>query len=553
MRYARVGICWFGLMSGLSVGCASDIATDDDPDVLTDEELKGPDATAFRTAKSELRDVENALREMDENHARLNGELRKLGPALTAKQREDYQRKFYEQADVKEDARKVDQQAEQAEKAVNALTKNEALLKKIMKGSPALNASEVAAKKEDIYDAYKTLAKTSSSDGACVFGNAILSGDAKYAGLASKKSKVEQEIVVPACTRKFVYKLAEGKTVEIALSEFASVGGEVYGAAKEVAKHLKGEQVTQPPSQIARFHSALNAAASLYGAGAEAANGNYKQALLDIAKDSPTLIQGAADAASVYRVVVRGGKPLADISKFTGALSGGIQLFTSTIAIANDLEDLDDKSDKFRLAGDLVGAAGGALVLVGAAAGITVPVLALSSAIALAARWLAAKELNDAEKKDRNFILPKLGLPESVKNTLLKPNTTAIKNLTAAGFTPEQFQSVMNQSSTVLSSEYGNSGINVPTRDFSGFPRLIKTLRWEKTSNAFDLVMKLLTNGDGLSNVRWVLFWTDGNQRISDGRAAYVAFLDDEAKRYGFTTDDRAFPYATLRSFVADK
>jgi hypothetical protein len=377
--------------------------------------------------------------------------------------------RFYQLPGVMKDYAALNRQATEAAVAIEKVMGNAALREKILKGS----YDGVVATKEDIYDAYKTLARTTASGSACAFGNAILDGAPELAALKSKLSKVEEEIVVPACTRTFAKAVSNGKDVDISLKELASTGGSVKSAIVAVQKARSANVIAEsaPKGTPQRLFAALQAAATLASVGKDASQGHYADAIRKMAMGSPQLITGTRDAVSVYRVVVHGGEALKDVSGFTGRLSGGLLVLTSTMAIGEDLKDLDETSDKVKLAGDCVAAAGGMLLLAGAST-VGAPIVALSSAVLLTSKFLKARELDQAEKRDRSAILPGMGLHPRVLAVLLSPNNAAISRLSSAGLSAAQLQKLMREHPILL------DGANALDFRFVGYDSVAKSLGW---------------------------------------------------------------------------
>jgi hypothetical protein len=466
-KLSSLAIAVAALTLSLVTGCSE--ASSDEASAVDEAELMGADAQAFLKAKNELEDVKRALHEVDDDDARLARVLGKIGPAFETAERAQYVAAFYKMPGVAKDYATLNRQATKAAMAIEKVMANKALREKILKGS----YDGVVATKDDIYDVYKTLARTTASASACAFGSAILDGAPELAALKGKQSKVEEEIVVPACTRTFAKAVANGKDIDISLKELASTGGSVKSAIAAVQKARASNAIAEsaPKGTPQRLFAALQAAATLASIGKDASQGHYADAIRKMALGSPQLITGTRDAVSVYRVVVHGGEALKDVSGFTGRLSGGLLVLTSAMAIREDLEDLDDTSDKVKLAGDCIAAAGGMFLLAGAST-VGAPIVALSSAVLLTSRFLKARELDQAEKRDRSAILPTIGLHPRVLAVLLSPNNAAISRLSSAGLSAAQLQKLMREHSVLLE---GASSIDFR---FVGYDSVAKSLGW---------------------------------------------------------------------------
>lgn len=520
-------------------GCAAEAEGD-----ATSDDLMGSDAEAFIQAKAELRDVRAALEETDADDARLASVLRKVGPALTEAQQGAYIRAFYSQPTVRANRATLNAQAAEAERAVRGLVQNAILFERIMSGRNSARET-VQARPTDLYDAFKTLAATHSSASACAFGNAIISGSPGYEALANKREDVIGDIIVPGCTRIAIESMGKGENVSVSLGDFTELGGSVAAAAQEVRAALAAPKVEiEAPGPLGRFHAALTAAYVIYSAGIEGTSGKYHEALRSLLVSSPDVIQGTSDAISLYRTVVRGGLPLADISRFTGALSGGILVLTSALAIAQDLEDLDDTSDKMRLAADCISLAGGLLVLAGAAPAAAV-VLALAASINFAAKMIQARALSRAERTDRETLLPRLGLRPNVLRVLLNPNEAALGSLAGAGMTPADLQSLIEASPELLAPD---------TYRFDAFANLARGLRWN-SATILGLFRSMLNYS--VAPVRqafYPVFWVEqGILKFTPGRNRTEVLADIDAFLVNPNEPDQHYQRAvrTFRSWVA--
>jgi hypothetical protein len=496
------------------------------------EELNGPDGKAFLKATAELQDVKKALKKVKEDDERLASVLRKIGPALTSKQQADYAEAFYKLTKVAGDRANLNKQALEAENAYRALVKNKGLLAKIM--AAQAKPGEVFGNGEMLYDGFKVLATTSASTMACEFGNAILTGAAEVDALRDKKGKVDEEIITPACGRMAIEALGAGKSPEVALQDLMGVGGAVKSAAQAVlSSHADASDVEAPKGSPARLVSALKATVTIYSAGKEISEGKYAAALARLAQGSPGVINGVVDAVSLYRVVVRGGKPLASVAKFTEALGGGITVLTGLLAVAEDLQDLDDKSEKMQLAADCISVASGSLVLLGFGPAGAVA-FALSASISFAAKMVKAQELSNAEKADRKAILPGLGLPKNVLSTLLAPNTNAIGSLgikparggakAEPGLKAEQLQELMVAAPMLFHGDCKATIIPSCAFPYDSFAKATRQMNWSPatTMDYFKTMLKDPT--DPLAAASLPAYWTGASGKSKQDILDYVEF-----------------------------
>jgi hypothetical protein len=526
----------------LGSGCAAS-----DGDELSDD-LTGADAQAFMRARDDLRVVRAALRKTDADDARVASVLRKIGPALTPAQQAKYTSEFYKLENVRSDRKDLAQRAATAEKSVSALVQNKPLFNRIVAGSYV----GVIATKNDLYEAFETLAQTPSSRSACRFGNAILSGKEGFAAFADKKAQVTEEILVPACGREAAEDLADGATAEDSLSELVSLGGAV-GAAAAAVLEARTSHLRYPSSRrIAaeapgRLVSALVATYTIYSAGTEATEGEYTAALKSLAEGSADIVEGVVDAVSLYRQLVLGGKALRDVSAFTGPLAGGITILVSSLSALEGLEDLDATSAKVKLAADCINILGGALLLVDFGTTSSI-VLALGASVSFAAKMLNARELSAAERQDRDALLPKLGLSPNALTTLRNPNEAALGNLALAKLTPAQIQSLLKASAAILQKGFGNVDV-----DYRAVPPLAKGLGWSAATITQLFSTLLADSVEPEEQVAFVLLWTEGpalQASVGKGKSEVLRAIDRNLSNVNSSAPmERAAK--TLRAFVA--
>jgi hypothetical protein len=449
------------------------------PSEQADDDLLGADASAFLAAHRQLKDVDRVLKVADEDTLGLYRVLGKIGPMLTPSQQAAYAEAYYRRPAMMANLAATHTQAAEAARAVDRLVANKPLFSKIMSGSYV----GIVATKTDLYDAYKTLARTGSNASACAFGGAILDGAPGYESLAERRPDVEADIVVPACTGVFVAALARGKEPLLALDELRDFGANI-GSIANGAKTAVEPGVFKAFGEYSRLFSALSTAAKIARAGYDIAGGRYQKGLTELTVDSPQIVLGVRDAISAYRVVVRGDSALKSVSVATGRLAGGFSVLTSAYAIAQDLQDIDDTSDKARLAADCISLSGSLLIVLGAAT-VGAPVLALGTSVLFASKFLKTRELSAAEQRDREELLPQLGLGLNTLQTLLSPNTKAIASLASFGLSATQLQALAEKIPTLLSSK-----TNVQL-SFTNFIKLAGGLAWspETTVGMFDAMI----------------------------------------------------------------
>jgi hypothetical protein len=411
-------------------------------------------STKLSAAKTEYDDAKEVV---DRSNGRLAQELKRIGPGLTKKQKEEYI-KAYEKAHAPELAKAK----EAAQKLAATLNETKGMLSDPAGSKLALDSAKALAKTPEGAETAKNFVKEVSTNPDSPIYKALVESQ----GVEETNKQLQETLgaAIPNLLSEAL-KSTDGDPQAAAaklkqsldgLDSAKGIIGNLEGYNKGIEALAKGDfAALKAMDSDNPISNALKVAGVMIGI-AKVANGTAEaQDVLGTGKDGMEVTALAMEALA--KTLPQDGSLAAAAgagSKWLSKLAPGIGMVASALSTAADFKALckdPNAGDALKMIGNAMSTVGGALALTGIGEVVAVPLQVVGGLITATGGIVSQLREESIISEESKQLLRDSGVDEAFITQLTSASPKALRTLEESGMSPEQVQELMSKHPEVFS------------------------------------------------------------------------------------------------------